>query len=215
MENSGNKRLPRHEVTAAAGKDADWWKKQQEMTYKARDITEAVPYPFLLMCLVLTTSFDPCVDPAVVKYGSRVYPLDVGTSWSQVDNDEGFTFFDIMDIDKSSYCFTQINTCNDKSVEGRVPCFSPMTDLEYLHYYPESGSLYHPSMESWSLINAEVLRDLWPDGDLESEVTGAAQRMRTQRARLLAKKTPTPHCRSSRSKRPWRLRLTMQRRRKL
>lgn len=166
LENPENKRLARHELTATAAKDADWWKKQQEMAYSERDVVDAIPFQFLLTCLVLATSFDPRVD-RTVSYGSRVHPLDVNTSWSQVDNNDGFTILDITDIDKPSYCFTQINRWgeHDDAAEGRVSCGTPMTDLEYLSYYPDLGNLYHPSLAAWDVINAGVLWDLWPDGD--------------------------------------------------
>lgn len=144
-----NKRLARNEVAAAAGKDAEWWKNQEDRACKTSSVVEAVPFPFLSTCLVLATSFDPRVDPAV-NYGSRVQYLGVGTSWSQVDSNDGFTIVDITDLDKLSYCFTQLDFWNkyNNSVEGRADTCSPMTDLEYLSYYPEFANVNRLSLES-------------------------------------------------------------------
>ena len=172
MKHPANRRLAQHELIAAAGKDADWWEKQEHMVFKRREIAEAVPFPFLLTCLVLATSFDPRPDPGV-GYVSRVHPLDIGTSWSQVDNNDGFSILDITDLESPKYCFTQINQWgeHDEEVEGTVACNTPMTDREYLRYYyseagPESASVLAkcPSLASWDIIEVEVLRNLWPSG---------------------------------------------------
>lgn len=112
MEDPENKRLARHEITAAAGHGGDWWEMQEKMASKGGDIAENVPFPFLMTCLFMATSFDPRVYPSA-SYGSRVHTLDVGTSWSQVDNNDGFTILDITVLDKPTYCFTQINTWDE------------------------------------------------------------------------------------------------------
>lgn len=41
----------------------------------------------------------------------------------------------------------------------------PMTPREYLDNYPDCRRHYRPSLKAWDVIDAEILRDLWPSGD--------------------------------------------------
>ena len=211
MENPENQRLARHEITAAARHDAnwwtkleemvdaDWWTKEKRMVEETHDITEQMPFPFLMTCLVLAAGFEPRVHPTISCI-SRVAPTDMGTSSSESENRDGFTIIDITALDKPTYCFTQWDE-NLHGATGRGGCDTPITGEEYLRY-PDSRRAYCSSLAAWDVVDDGVLGDLWPgegwkdregtrsstaaetklDGSLQGNTTSSLSDLACQRA---------------------------------
>jgi hypothetical protein len=164
LGHSANKKLLAHELNYAATLTESFWDDPAFDPYDETDIAKTIPFPFAATCLVLAASFDPRPE---TSYYHGVAVLSTRTDFTQTDNNDGFTIVDITNLDDMRFCFLfPFEQFRDEDDPGnkstRPPPFTPLTAEEYVTEYSEVK--VDVDLSCWGLINADMLRDLWPHG---------------------------------------------------
>ncbi|KAK0653124.1 hypothetical protein B0T16DRAFT_407477 [Cercophora newfieldiana] len=144
LEHPANKQLIRHELCYAAARPNSWWD----------TLEDTIPFPITAACLLLGSGLDPRPD-SYYLYGPE--PLSITTTLYEVDNNDGFTIIDISDLDAPRYCFI-------------ADPLAPITAVQYhsTYYAKDDPNCPQPAdLEAWDLIDADALRELWPEENWE------------------------------------------------
>jgi len=169
-----NKKLVAHELNYAATFTESLWDDLVIVEDEEIDITKRIPFPFTATCLVLAAGFDP--RPRT-SYYQRLSVLSSGINLTVANNynDDGFTIVNITNLDDIHLCFlfpfllswqeeSEEDPENESSQIIKPPGFTPLTAEEYTACYDKTPDGNH-DLSCWGLINADTLRDLWPDGN--------------------------------------------------
>ncbi|KAL8671386.1 MAG: hypothetical protein Q9168_004118 [Polycauliona sp. 1 TL-2023] len=149
-------RVPtKQELRAAANQDESFW-----------DVGEIQPFPFILTCLLVGSSFEP-----EIGYQRRVHTLPFGTKPTENDHDNGITIIDISDPDKIQYCFAFVDhwPIKPRSAFGYLIRNQRRRDEEEEEEEEEDGDATNQSeadassprgqLQGYTLITNRVLRN--------------------------------------------------------
>jgi len=171
LGNPANKKLVAHELNYAATFTESWW---DDLATCIDGKNIAIPFPITVTCLALATGFD---HRPGTSYYHVVEVLSTGRNFTTVYNDDGFTIVDITNLDDIRFCFLfpfekQWGEGNSQTIEP--PPFTPLTAEEYIaeYAYTPDDAKVDVDLSCWGLIDADTLRDLWPNGHWRDRIRG-------------------------------------------
>jgi len=170
LSHPANKKLVAHELNYAATFTESWWKDLENEINPYEDINKLAPFPFTATCLALAAAFDPRPE---TSYYHSVSLLYTGINFVQTDNNDGFTMVDVSNLDDIHICFlfpdfryVEEDPESGSSQITRPPSYTPLTAEEYIAEYADTPDEVKVDVDlsCWGLVNADTLRNLWPNG---------------------------------------------------
>jgi len=152
-----NKKLVAHELSYAVTFTESLWDDLaiDEDEDEETDITKRIPFPFTTTCLALAVGF----NLGTANYENlTVLSAGINLTLAKEENDDGFTIVDVTNLDDIHFYFLG-RFLRPSQKESAV---TPLTAEEYTAWYDEARA-GDVDLSCWGLINADTLRDLWPD----------------------------------------------------
>jgi len=160
-----NKKLVAHECKYAATFTESLWD-DLAINPNKTDITKAIPFPFTATCLALAAGFDRHPGKS---YYRAVDAFHTTINYTEAYNCDDYTIVDATNLDDIHYCFLPPFKSwreNKSSQIIKRPLFTPLTAEEYIAKYADTttdDAKVDVDLSCWGLINADTLRNLWPD----------------------------------------------------